>query len=426
MEKEKLKGEIVVKEEERVANLEDLKKSIQDLLSQDTSLILKKILAGAIFLNSSDLHFEPKEKEVLLRIRLDGLLYPVFVFPSKTYKEILLRLKMLSGMKINITDRPQDGRFTILADSREVEIRSSCLLSEWGESFVARILDPLNLRSLNDLGLRDDLLSLFQREIKRPHGMIIVTGPTGSGKTTTLYAFLSEIKRPEIKIITIENPIEYRLTGIVQTQVEPGKDYDFSNGLRAIMRQDPDVVLVGEIRDLETAELALQASLTGHLVLSTLHTNDATGVVSRFLSLGAKPFHIAPALKLVVAQRLVRRICQKCKVLKEIDSLSLDIMKKILDNIKGINVSPKTKIAFPKGCKECNFTGYKGRIGVFEAFQVDSEMEGLILKAPSSSLLRKKAREKGMITLLQDGLLKVLKQITTMEEVEKTIGFFED
>jgi len=427
MEREKLKGQIVIKQEEEVIkNTEDLKKTIEAFLNKDISELLKKILSGAILLNSSDVHFEPKENQTLLRMRLDGVLYDVFVFPTKIYKDLLIRLKMLSGMKINITDRPQDGRFTILCDSREIEIRSSSLISEWGESFVVRILDPRNLKNLNDLGLREDLLSLFKREIRRPHGMIIVTGPTGAGKTTTLYAFLSEIKNPEIKIITIENPIEYHLPGIVQTQVEPGKGYDFVNGLKAIMRQDPDVILVGEIRDLETAELALQASLTGHLVLSTIHANDAVGVVSRFLALGAKPFHIAPSLKLIVAQRLARKVCKKCALLKKISKEQLDILKKFLDNIKGVKIHSDLKIPVAKGCTECNFTGYKGRIGIFEAFVVDGEIESLILRSTPDSFLKKRAMEKGMITLTQDGLLKVLDNITTMEEIEKVIGFFEN
>mgnify|MGYP001121927334 CR=1 FL=1 len=427
MEKEKLKGQIIIKqEEERIKNIEDLKKSIEAFLNKDISDLLKKILSGAIILNSSDVHFEPKETETLLRMRFDGILYDVFVFSTKLYKEILVRLKILSGMKINIIDRPQDGRFTIFCDGREIEIRSSSLISEWGESFVIRVLDPKNLKNLNELGLREDLLSLFKKEIRRPHGMIIVTGPTGAGKTTTLYAFLSEIKNPEIKIITIENPIEYHLSGVVQTQVEPGKGYDFVNGLKAIMRQDPDVILVGEIRDLETAELALQASLTGHLVLSTLHANDAVGVVARFLALGAKPFHIAPALKLIVAQRLARRVCKECFQLKKISKEEFDILKKFLDNIKGAKIHSDLKIPVAKGCPGCNFTGYKGRIGIFEALVVDGEIESLILQSSPASLLKKKAKEKGMITLTQDGLLKVLDHITTMEEIEKVIGFFED
>lgn len=409
-----------------IKNIEELKEKINSVLDKDTSLLFEVIFSGAVSLNASDVHFEPGEIETILKFRLDGILYEVFSFPTKKYKDLLLKLKMISGMKINITDRPQDGRFTFFIDKKEIEVRSSSLAAEKGESFVCRILDPSNLRSLEELGLRADLLELFKKEIKRPHGMIIVTGPTGAGKTTTLYAFLSEIKSPEIKIITIENPIEYRLPDIIQTQVDPRKGYDFVNGLRAIMRQDPDVILVGEIRDLETAELALQASLTGHLVLSTLHTNDAAGVVSRFLALGAKPFHIAPAIKLVVAQRLVRRVCHKCAKSEKIDSFTLDIMKKFLHNVKGIEINNNLKILKPVGCKDCNFTGYKGRCGVFEAFVVDEEIESLILQSVPISTLKKKAIEKGMITLLQDGLIKVLNHITTLQEVEKVIGFFED
>jgi type II secretory ATPase GspE/PulE/Tfp pilus assembly ATPase PilB-like protein len=253
--------------------------------------------------------------------------------------------------------------------------------------------------------------------------MIIVTGPTGSGKTTTLYAFLKKIKKPEIKIITIEDPIEYHLGGISQTQVNPSKGYDFANGLRSIMRQDPDTVLVGEIRDLETASIALQAALTGHLVFTTLHTNDAAGTVARLQALGEKPINIAPAINMAVAQRLVRKVCQKCSKLEKVPPEVLAKIKKTLKNIPPAIKIPKLnsdlKIPRAVGCKNCNFTGFKGRVGIFEAFLVDSEMEKFILKSPSITALKENAQKKGMITMYQDGILKVLKGVTTMEEIER-------
>ena len=289
-----------------------------------------------------------------------------------------------------------------------------------------RILDPANLRSIEELGLREDLLELFKKEIKKPNGMIIVTGPTGSGKTTTLYAFLEYLKKPQIKIITIEDPIEYRLEGISQTEAHPERGYDFANGLRAIVRQDPDVILVGEIRDLETAQIAIQAALTGHLVFSTLHTNDAAGTIPRLVSLGARPSNIAPAINLAIAQRLVRKICPKCFILRPLKEEEKKIIQEGLGNIPShlkkkysLENLNEVQIKEGKGCKFCNFTGFKGRIGIFEAFVVNEEMEDLILKNPSIPEIKRLARKYGMVSMYQDGLLKVLLGITTIEEVQR-------
>ena len=279
---------------------------------------------------------------------------------------------------------------------------------------------------MEQLGLRDDLLKTFREEIKKPNGMIICTGPTGSGKTTTLYAFLQKINKPEIKIITIEDPIEYHLKGVSQSQVDESKGYTFANGLRAIVRQDPDVILVGEVRDKETAEIALQASLTGHLVLSTVHTNDAAGTIARLRALGEEPENIAPSINVAIGQRLVRRVCKKCVKYKKPSALTLKKLKKSLKEFPKETKVPKldenTKIPIAKGCRDCSFTGYKGRIGIFEAFKVDDEMEKFILKGPSIAEMRKKAIKKGMIPMRQDGLYKVLKGITTIEEVNRVTG----
>ena len=265
------------------------------------------ILAGAVKLKASDIHIEPEEEQAKLRVRIDGMLQDALSLDNKIYKSIVSRIKLLAKLKLNVSDRPQDGRFSILFKETEIEIRASSLPSEYGESIVMRILDPNSLVNIESLGLRKDLVKIFNKEIKQPNGMIIVTGPTGSGKTTTLYAILKKLNNPKIKIITIEDPIEYHLKGISQTQVDPKKGYSFASGLRSIMRQDPDVILVGEIRDLETAKIALQAALTGHLVLTTLHTNNAAGTIARLQALGEKPVNIAPAINMAIAQRLVRK-----------------------------------------------------------------------------------------------------------------------
>ncbi len=409
--------------QKKIKNVSDFKERVETSLTGNITEILEVVLGGAVSLNASDIHIEPKEEKVKMRVRVDGVLQDLLFFEKKLYQTILSRLKLLSGIKLNITDRPQDGRFSVILEKGDVEIRSSTLPSEHGESFVLRVLNPKNLRDIEVLGLREDLLELFKKEIKKPNGMVIVTGPTGSGKTTTLYAFLKKIHRPEIKIITIEDPIEYHLKEASQTQVAPKKGYDFASGLKSIMRQDPDVILVGEIRDLKTCEIALQASLTGHLVLTTLHTNDAAGTIARLVNLGARPTDIGPAINMAVAQRLVRKVCPKCLELK---NPTPQESKKIKKELKGIpqqvkipKIGKAMKIPKVKGCKHCNYTGYRGRLGIFEAFLVDDKMEKFILKNPSIAALREEAVKRGMITMRQDGLIKVLEGTTTIEEIER-------
>jgi len=417
---------IIEEVEAQVKDIEGFKKKIQEYLVQNVTELLDVILYGAISLEASDIHIEPQEDEARLRIRLDGILQDVVFFDQNAYHHLLSRLKLLSKLKLNITDKPQDGRFTIEVKDSLIEVRVSSLPAEYGESIVMRILNPKSLISLDDLGLRDDLYKVFQKEITKPNGMIIVTGPTGSGKTTTLYAFLKKIQNPEIKIITIEDPIEYHLKGVSQTQVSPEKGYDFSDGLRSIVRQDPDVILVGEIRDLETAKIALQASLTGHLVLSTLHTNDAAGTIPRLVDLGVDSSSIASGLKMAVAQRLVRKVCKKCSTLVSPSTKELSEIKR---NLKGLPSSvklpdlDKIKVAKVKegGCEVCNFTGYKGRQGLFEAFLVDSGMEKFILTSPPVSSIRELAIKKGMITMYQSGLIDIVLGKTTFDEVMRVV-----
>ena len=426
----KITGEMVISPskfsqlQKEIKNISDFKKKVEASLGKEVTEILEIILGGAISLEASDIHIEPLEEEARIRSRIDGILQDVLSIEKRIYEALLSRIKLLSGLKLNIADRPQDGRFSIVIENLSIEIRASTLPAEHGESIVLRILNPKSLIDMETLGFREDLFEVFKKEIKKPNGMIIVTGPTGSGKTTTLYAFLKELQKPEIKIITVEDPIEYHLEGISQTQTAPEKGYDFASGLKSIMRQDPDVVLVGEIRDLETASIALQAALTGHLVFTTLHTNDAAGTVARLQALGEKPVNIAPAINLAVAQRLIRKVCKKCSKLERLSAEEFKKIKKELTSlkVKSPKITATTKIPRAVGCRDCNSTGYRGRVGIFEAFLVDDEMEKFILTSPSITGLKEKVIKKGMVTMKQDGLIKVLKGITTIEEVKRVVG----
>lgn len=411
---------------QQVKSVPDFKPAVKKRLKGKTTELVQTILAGGIALNASDVHIEPLEEKAKMRVRIDGILHDVLLLPLSNYNSILSRIKLLAGAKLNISDRPQDGRFSITVEDFEVEVRVSIIPAEHGESIVMRILNPQSLLDLEKLGVRNDLLQDFKQQIKKPNGMILVTGPTGSGKTTTLYAFLRKIRSPKKKIITIENPIEYHLDGISQTQTEQEKGYDFASGLESIVRQDPDVILVGEIRSEETAKIALQASLTGHLVFSTVHTNDAAGTITRLHSLGAEVVNIAPALRMVIAQRLVRGTCDRCTEFRKPTPQELDNLKNTLgdlpDHVDRPEINESTGIPDAQGCKYCNQTGYRSRTGVFEAFTVDQEIEELILKEPSISELRSTIQDQGMVTMKQDGFIKVLQGLTTIEEVERITG----
>ena len=430
--REKITGEVKVSETlfKEVTNLIQFKAKIEEFLEANTTELLGIILGGTVALNASDIHIEPEEAEAKLRVRIDGVLQDVLLVDLKLYRTLLSRIKLLSGLKLNVTNRPQDGRFTILMGETVIEIRVSTLPAEKGESIVLRTLNPKNLIEIQALGLRKDLVEIFNREIQRPNGMIIVTGPTGSGKTTTLYAVLKKINSPEIKIITIEDPVEYRIEGLSQTQVDPSQGYTFANGLKALMRQDPDVILVGEIRDLETAEIALQAALTGHLVFSTLHTNDAAGAVARLVDLGVRPVSISPAINMIVAQRLPRKVCKKCAKFISPSPKDLEKIKKGLTSVRKEIIPPvffnkSFKIPQAVGCPACNSTGYRGRVGIYETFPVDDEMERFILTSPSVVAMRELAIKKGMVLMQQDGLIKVLEGITTLDEIERVAGAVE-
>ncbi|MFA5080129.1 MAG: GspE/PulE family protein [Candidatus Paceibacterota bacterium] len=413
-------------------NIFTYKIALGEAVKEEMSLVLKNLMTGGILLGFSDLHLEIQEKGSILRVRIDGKLHEACTFTAKIHHNIVSRIKLLAGLKLNIEKVPQDGRFTVVLNRpegiEEIEIRVSTIPTAYGENIVMRILNPKSLISLEELGLRSDLFALFEVQAKKPNGMIIVTGPTGSGKTTTLYAFLKKIRSSENKVITIEDPIEYHLDGITQTQINSSRGYDFASGLRSIVRQDPDAILVGEIRDLETASIALQAALTGHLVLSTLHTNNAAGTIARLQALGELPVNIAPALNMVVAQRLVRRICQHCSKKQKI---STELFTEIKEGFKTISPNiplpafsedSEILVANEKGCEFCNFTGFKGRIALFEAIEIDDEMEDFILTSPSIPALERLAIQKGATLMKQDGYIKILNGITTIEEVIAVTG----
>lgn len=389
---------------------------------------LEIILAGALALDASDVHIEPQPKDMRLRMRVDGMLYDVTLIPSHLYHLLLSRIKLVSGIKLNIHDRAQDGRFTIRVGETDIEVRTSSLPGPNGENVVMRVLNPKTIQiTFDELGMQPWIADAMNRELKRPNGMILTTGPTGSGKTTTLYSFLRKVHTSSIKIITIEDPIEYHLKGIEQTQVDAERGYDFANGLRSIVRQDPDVVLVGEIRDLETAEIAMHAALTGHLVFSTLHTNNAAGTVPRLLDLGVKPAIIAPAINVAMAQRLLRKLCTACKIPRDPAAAEKTRITNDLRLFPKGSLLPKTKewkifSAAEKGCDQCSFLGYRGRIGVFEIIIINEEIEKLIIGQPSEFELKREAARQGQISMKQDGLLKVLAGVTDFSEAERVLG----
>lgn len=398
-------------------------KAVQEQIdgNQNVSEIVTIIMAAAIKIGSSDVHIEGEEKTVKVRFRIDGVLHDIANIKKEISDKVILRLKTLTRVKINIINKPQDGRMSIVMTGDRIDIRASFLPTNFGESVVLRILRASSVGlEFEGLGLKGQAFEQLKREIERPNGMIINTGPTGSGKTTTLYAILKKLNTPETKIITIEDPIEYQLSGINQSQV--GEKYTFSQGLRSIVRQDPDVIMVGEIRDLETAEIAIQAALTGHLVLSTIHTNYAAGTVPRFLSMGVKPFLLAPAINAIIGQRLVRLICKECKIEDNSDNETKDKIIKILEKLP---LEEKKKVNFKDlkfykgaGCEACQGIGYKGRIGIYEIMIINKEVEKIILSGKVSEYdMEDVAIKNGMITMAQDGLLKVLDGLTSVEEI---------
>ncbi len=388
------------------------------------SRILEIIIAGAIATGASDVHLEPEENYVRLRYRLDGVLTDMLDFDNETFKLLLSRIKLISNLKLNISDA-QDGRFSIKLNSSEIEVRTSLLPGAYDASVVMRILNPQSIAvPIESLGVHPRLLKIILHEISKPNGMLLNTGPTGSGKTTMLYALLKTVHVPGVKIITIENPIEYHLPGITQTQTNEKKNYTFVEGLRSALRQDPDIIMVGEIRDEETAEIAVNSALTGHLVFSTLHTNNAAGTFPRLIDLKVNPKILSSAINVAMAQRLVRKLCTECK---KTDVPTAD-EKKIIDNVLA-GITDKTYLDEVStdhvyrgvGCIVCHNTGYKGRVGIYEAILMDEAIEKVLRENPSEREIKKAAAPQNILTLEQDGILKVLQGVTSLDELQRIV-----
>jgi len=412
-----------------IKNINDVSAIVKEILflkkAYKISKMMEAIIAGALALSASDIHVEPEEKYVKIRFRLDGVLINVFEFDTETYELLLSRIKLLSGMKLNIKNAAQDGRFSVKILNNDIEIRSSILPGAYNESIVMRLLNPKSIAvPIEELGIEARTLSVLLEQIRRPNGMLLITGPTGSGKTTTLYAFMKGISSPDIKIITIEDPIEYHLPGVVQTQVDDAKDYTFLSGLRSALRQDPDVIMVGEIRDGETASIAINSALTGHLVFSTLHTNTAAGAFPRLIDLGVNPKIISSAINVAMAQRLMRKLCNECK--KEIipspkekafiDRTILSITDKTF--LTGVQTE---KIWQAVGCEKCHKTGYKGRLAITEVILMKKEVEEAIINNPSDRDIKAAAASQNLLDMKQDGVIRILKGISSLDELGRVI-----
>ncbi|MFH1456879.1 MAG: ATPase, T2SS/T4P/T4SS family [Patescibacteria group bacterium] len=409
-------------------DIDKLKQMAEDL---PIIKIVDTLLEYAIFESASDIHVEPQEKEVIVRYRVDGILRDVMTLPKKSLTGIIARVKILSNLKLDEHRLPQDGRFKIETDQYKISFRVSIIPVFDGEKIVMRLLNESNrILELEELGFQNQALEKIKRNIEKPHGMILVTGPTGSGKTTTLYTIMHMINKPGVNITTVEDPVEYRMPRINQSQVNPKIGYTFANGLRSFLRQDPDIIMVGEIRDNETADIAVNAAMTGHLVLSTLHTNDAATALPRLDDMKVEPFLIASTTNVIIAQRLVRKICKHCimsyNLSKETEEqlekqFDINELKKILQK-QGVLKSSKETLSSllfykGKGCKQCGNSGYKGRIGIYEVLEITEEIGKLILKRAATEEINKKAKEEGMSTMSQDGFLKAKQGITSIEEI---------
>ncbi len=408
---------------EEIRNLVDLKNKIQNV---PTTKLIDLLLTGAVSVGASDVHIEPVQDGVKIRYRLDGVLQDVVKLPPNVTNSIMSRLKFLAKLKLDVAKLPQDGRFTIndTYDNKphELDIRVATVPVQYGEAITMRLLDRGNLSiSIDSLGLTGEPLTKVLEAIKRPQGLVLESGPTGSGKTTTLYALLAMLNDPGKKIITLEDPVEYRMEGIMQSQIKPDEGYDFGEGFRSVLRLDPDIVMVGEIRDQLTAEMATQASLTGHIVLSTLHTNDAPTAIPRLIDLGVRPFLLSNAVNVVIAQRLVRKVCSECasEVKPEPEVIS-EVRARLKEEPKALDSLPPEKewlYLLGSGCAKCNNTGYRGRIGIYEVLVPSDEIERLAIAHAPVSDITEAAKKDGMMTMEADGLIKALTGVTTIEEV---------
>ena len=413
--------------ETKLSTVTDFKTHLDALLADkkhaQTSKLLEEILAAAFAMRASDVHIEPEETDVRLRLRLDGVLVDAYVFDEHTYHGIASRIKLLSGLKLNVDNRAQDGRFSVNIGGSEIEIRTSLIPGGYGEAVVMRILNPESIQvTIDSLGIYLKLRAALESEMTRPNGMLLTTGPTGSGKTTTLYTFLRHIHTPDIKIITIEDPIEYHLPGIVQTQTD-AKQYTFASGLRSILRQDPDVIMVGEIRDAEVAETAVQAALTGHFVFSTLHTNNAAGTFPRLVDLGLDPKSFASAITVAMAQRLVRTLNPEKRKQVSLEGEQRALVEKILSTVEDKSLLPAS---LDMTWVPVDETGYKGRVGLYEAIFMDEELGAFLRDNPSEGEIAKHVVRQGYLTMAQDGVIKALNGITSLEEVFRVVDLPRD
>lgn len=427
-------GDIIDKNASQVTEKgeeDDLEKIAQDL---PIIRIVDTLIKHAILQNASDIHIEPDEKEVRVRYRIDGILHEAMTLPKQVRDGIIARIKVLSNLKLDEHRIPQDGRFKLEKEGVKISFRVSILPIFDGEKIVMRLLNESSKGlTLEAMGLTGQALEIIHKEIKRPNGMILVTGPTGSGKTTTLYTIMDILNNPDVNISTVEDPVEYRMSRINQTQVHPKVGLTFANGLRSLLRQDPDIIMVGEIRDKETMEMAIQAAMTGHLVLSTLHTNSAAGTLPRLIDMGAEPFLVASTTNVIIAQRLVRKLCNDCKKEYKLDKKELENlennygMEEILEVVKKNETIKKLvkgkdkwgNITFykPGSCSQCNGEGYHGRSGIFEVLEIDEEIRKMISQNESAGALEKRAKEKGMISMIEDGFQKAILGITSIEEI---------
>ncbi len=401
------------------------KLSTADIIKHDSPIakLVDTLLEHAVIGGASDIHIEPTTKSLDVRYRIDGILRKTVTLPTVIQRAVISRIKILSNLKIDEQRLPQDGRFHGTYGDREIDFRVSTLPTVNGEKIVMRILDKsTSILTLEQLGLKGKAFEVIQMNIHKPHGMTLVTGPTGAGKSTSLYAIIGILNNVGMNIVTLEDPVEYYIDGINQAQINPQIEFTFASGLRSIVRQDPDVIMVGEIRDFETADMAVHAALTGHIVLSTLHTNDAAGAIPRLIDMGVEPFLLASSINTIIAQRLARRICPHCKteikVPKEITAEINDVIKNAPKDLqKQMEKSDSISVYKGMGCEFCNQTGYKGRIGIFEVLPVEGEVENLIIKKAPASDIEKAAVEAGMTTMKQDGVLKAINGLTTLEEV---------
>ncbi len=425
---------------EKIKTIPDITNMVNDVLGKTgghkISVMLEILLAGSVAVGASDIHIEPEDGSVHIRARLDGVLENLLTINYETYKLLSSRIKLLSGLKLNVIASAQDGRFSIKLNEKEIEIRSSVIPGAYGESFVMRVLNPESIAvPFEDLGVNKRLFEIIEKELKRPNGIILTTGPTGSGKTTTLYAFLRKIYSPGSKVITIEDPIEYHLEGITQTQTNEEKGYTFLEGLRSALRQDPDVIMVGEIRDTETAKISINSALTGHLVFSTLHTNTAAGTIPRLIDLGVDAKIISSALNISLAQRLARKLCNYCKKEAPANDEEKRILNTVIERIKSEgkeyaltsieSLLPISNLFQAVGCEKCNNTGFKGRVGIYEAILTDENIEKIINENPTEREIKKASLPQKILDLQQDATIKIIQGITSLDEVGRVVDIEE-